>query len=230
MPARSSNESVLKSHYSRDAMGSGTSRGTSRGTKVAPAGLSEANKATKTTTAVGSSKQHTPARAFHLLRIHARRRAPPADCHSAGHDSELSGDDEDVDAELDAVLAGYEEEEVVVEERKRTCVKKCSKRSRTYGLCHFSSREEDEGQQGASCSGLSGAHGPHGSQGANNNKRSHDAFTAVHKCSPQAFLTTGPVLGDAPPSSQQQITLATPVILYDGSEEELMDTIERDFS
>nr|XP_057946027.1 uncharacterized protein LOC131140011 [Doryrhamphus excisus]XP_057946028.1 uncharacterized protein LOC131140011 [Doryrhamphus excisus] len=197
--------------------------GTSRRTKVAPAGLSEANKAAKTTAAVSTSK-HT-ARAFHLLRIHARRRAPPSDCHSAGHDSELSGDDDDVDPDLDAVLAGYEEEDMVVEERKRTCVKKCSKRSRTYGLCHFSSREEDEGQQGASHSGLSGAQGPHGSPGANN-QRSNDAFTAAHK----AFLTTGPMLGDVPPSSQKQITLATPVILYDGSEEELMDTIERDFS
>ncbi|XP_061824188.2 uncharacterized protein [Nerophis lumbriciformis] len=212
--------------------------GTSRGTKVAPAGLSEANKAAKTSTEVGSSKQHAPARAFHLLRIDARRRAPPADCHSAGHDSEHSGDDEDVDVELDAVLAGYEEEEeevVVVETRKGTCVKKSSKRSRTYGLCHFSSREEDEGQQGASSSssssssGLKGAQGPHGSRGTNNNKRSHDAFTATHNCSPRAFLTTGPTLGLHHPPPSQNIS-ATPVMLYDGSEEELMDTIERDFS
>ncbi|XP_061649670.1 uncharacterized protein LOC133487323 [Phyllopteryx taeniolatus] len=206
--------------------------GTSRGTKVAPAVLGEAKPAKKASSSGLSSKRD----AFDALRIHARRRAP-VDCHSAGHDSEFSGDDDD---DADAELAGYDEAVAAGRRRgkKNPVSKRAFTRTRTYGLCHFSSREEDEREKGASSSsssssataGLGGAQGPHGSRGAGNNKRGHDAFAPPH-----AFLSTGPIEEDVP-LSQTQTTfghstpLATPVILYDGSEEELMDTIERDFS
>ncbi|XP_057715393.1 uncharacterized protein LOC130930997 [Corythoichthys intestinalis] len=205
--------------------------GTSRGTKVAPAGLGgEAKKASST------AKRD----AFDALRTHAGRRAP-VDCHSAGHDSELSGDDDDADAELDAEMAGYDEAGTAVRRKGKknpAPSKKAFTRSRTYGLCHFSSGEEDEQPRGASSSsssGLGGAQGPQGSRGAASNKSDRDAFASPHNRSPQAILTTGPTEEDVP-LSQTQITsghstpLATPVILYDGSEEELMDTIEREFS
>ncbi|XP_061700570.1 uncharacterized protein LOC133513639 [Syngnathoides biaculeatus] len=224
--------------------------GTSRGTKVAPAGLGEAKLAKKASSSVVSSKRD----AFDALRIHARRRAP-VDCHSAGHDSEISGDgdgDEDDDADADVELdAGYGEAVDAGRRRgkKNPVSKRAFMRSRTYGLCHFSSKDQDEEQeqeqeqeqQGASStssssssssatSGLGGAQGAQGCPGTGHNKRGHDAFAPPH-----AFLTTGPIEEDAPlPQIQttfgHSTPVATPVILYDGSEEELMDTIERDFS
>ncbi|XP_077395882.1 uncharacterized protein LOC144032091 [Festucalex cinctus] len=208
--------------------------GTSRGTKVAPAGLGE-TKPAKASSSVASSKRD----AFDALRAHARRRAP-VDCHSAGNDSELSGDDDDADAELD----GYDEAGTAARPRgkkEQAASKKAFTRSRTYGLCHFSSGEEDEQQQGvsfsttsSSSSGPGGAQGPHGSREGDNNKRNHHAFTPPPNC-PQAFLTTGPIEDVAlsqtqTTSGQRTPPLTTPVILYDGSEEELMDTIEREFS
>ncbi|XP_049595795.1 uncharacterized protein [Syngnathus scovelli] len=209
--------------------------GTSRGTKVAPAGLGEGKPAKKTSSSGAPSKKD----AFDALRVHARRRSP-MDCHSAGHDSQLSGDDDDADAELDSF---GEAEEAVRRRGKKNqgASKKAFTRSRTYGLCHFSSGDEDEQQQqessaSSSSSGLGGAQGPQGSRGAGNNPRGHDAFAPPPHSSPQAFLTTGP-REDVVPLSQTQTTfghntphLATPVILYDGSEEELMDIIEREFS
>ncbi|XP_077415949.1 uncharacterized protein LOC144045040 [Vanacampus margaritifer] len=210
--------------------------GTSRGTKVAPAGLGDSKPAKKASSSVPSSKRD----AFDALRVHARRRAP-VDCHSAGHDSELSGDDDDADAEAD----GYDEAGAGARRRgkkEQTASKKAFTRSRTYGLCHFSSGEEDEQQQQqqgvsstSSSSGPCGAQGPHGSREADNNKRSHHAFAPPPKCSPQAFLTTGPIEDVALSQTQTAFgqstpPLTTPVILYDGSEEELMDTIEREFS
>ncbi|XP_019728162.1 uncharacterized protein LOC109517430 [Hippocampus comes] len=215
--------------------------GTSRVTKVAPVGFGEAKPAKNVSSSVASSKRD----AFDALRVHSRRRAP-VDCHSAGHDSGLSGDDDD---DADAELGGFDEAGAAVRpkgKKNQAASKKAFMRCRTYGLCHFRTGEEDEQQeQGASStsstpssttSGLGGAQGPHGSRGAGNKNRSHHAFAPPPQCSTQAFLTRRPTEEDGA-LSQTQATfghsmppLATPVILYDGSEEELMDTIEREFS
>ncbi|XP_030247997.1 uncharacterized protein LOC115566314 [Sparus aurata] len=213
--------------------------GTSRGKKVAPACVSEVN-ATKTA-AAGTSAKQDGSSPFKPIKIHAilrnaRNRAQP-DCHSEGHDSDFSREDDDIDGELDTVLA--DEEERGGAEVKKSPPKKTVVRSKTYGLCHF--RQEDEED-------LSSEE-PRGSHGGDRvvNKRSNDAFThfkkhtpaspSQHSSSSRGFLTRGALL-EAVPTPEKQSTfgschgssLTMPVILYDGSEEELMDTIEREFS
>ncbi|XP_069008571.1 uncharacterized protein [Embiotoca jacksoni] len=223
--------------------------GTSRGKKVAPACVSDVN-VTKTGTDIISPKQDSCP--FKPLKIHttlrnARNRAPP-DCHSEGHDSNVSGEDEDIDGELDTVLANYEERERA--SVKKTPPKKTFARSRTYGLCHFS--QEDTEDDSSSASRLQAAGRAEETCVSHcvprdENKRSNSAFTQLKKTTPacptqhnstsQAFLTTGALL-EAVPTSEKQSTfvschsspLTMPVILYDGLEEELMDTIEREFS
>ncbi|CAN9502362.1 unnamed protein product [Ophioblennius macclurei] len=212
--------------------------GTSRGKKVAPACASEVS-VTKTTTGVASPKQDT---LFKPLKIHAilrsaRNRAQP-DCHSEGQDSDFSGEDDDVDAELDTVLADYEERGERVS-AKKTPTKKSFMRSRTYGLCHFGGGDAEDERAAEPRVRHGGA--------ADVNKKSKSTFThsekhpspcpEQHSSSSQDFLTRGALFG-AVPSSEKQSTfgschspsLTMPVILYDGSEEELMDTIEKEFS
>ncbi|XP_044022842.1 uncharacterized protein LOC122861884 [Siniperca chuatsi] len=214
--------------------------GTSRGKRVAPACVSEVNVAK---TAAGGTLPKQDSSPFKPLKVHAilrnaRNRAQP-DCHSEGHDSDFSREDEDIDGELDTVLADYEERRRV--SVKKNPPKKTVIRSKTYGLCHFS-KEDDEDFS-------SRAEEPRGSHGEARdvNKRSNDAFThfkkhtpacpSQHSSSSQGFLTRGALL-EAVPTSEKQSTfgschsssLTMPVIPYDGSEEELMDTIEREFS
>ncbi|XP_029317254.1 uncharacterized protein LOC115027863 [Cottoperca gobio] len=212
--------------------------GTSRGKKVAPACVSDVN-ATKTAAGVTSPKQDS--RPFKPLKSHAilrnaRNRAQP-ECHSEGHDSDFSREDDDIDGEMDTVLADYEE-------RGRSSVKtnppkKTAIRSKTYGLCHFSQEDDKDFS----------SEEPRGSQCGSGdvNKRSSDAFTHFKKQTPaypsqqssssQGFLTRGALL-EAVPTSDKQSTigschsssLTVPVNLYDGSEEDLMNTIEKEFS
>lgn len=210
--------------------------GTSRGKKVAPACVGEVN-AAKTAAGAAPKQDSGP---FKPLKIHAilrntRNRARP-DRHSEGRDSDLSREDEDVDGELDTVLAECEERGGA----KKNPPKKAVVRSRTYGLCHFS-QEEDEDVSCAAPRGCS-----HSGSG-DVNKTSSDAFTLFQKHTPagpsqnssssQGFLTGGALLEAGPTSAKQSTfgschssSLTMPVILYDGSEEELMDTIEREFS
>ncbi|XP_070698717.1 uncharacterized protein [Pempheris klunzingeri] len=216
----------------RTDMGSGSSRGK----KVAPACVTEVTE----TDAGTSPKQDS--RAFKPLKIHAilrtaRNRAQP-DCHSEGHDSDFSREDDDMDGELDTVLADYEERGRA--SVKKAPTKKTVTRSKTYGLCHFSQEEDED---------FSSAPEPRGSHGGATvvNKRIDDAFTHFKKHTPacpsqqssssRSFLTRGPLLEAVPTSDKQSpfgschsSSLTMPVILYDGSEEELMDTIEREFS
>lgn len=223
--------------------------GTSRGKRVAPACVSEVN-VTKTGTDVTSPQKDS--RPFKPLKIHAilrnvRNRAQP-DCHSEGQDSDFSGNEEDIDGELDTVMADYEERGNV--SVKKTPPKKTFIRSKTYGLCHFSQEETEDDFNSAPRLRASGrdpeprvAH----SVSRDVNKRGNSAFThfkkhtsachTEHNSSSQGSLTGG-VLSEDVPTSEKQPTfdscrgssLTTPVILYDGSEEELMDTIEREFS
>ncbi|XP_068436965.1 uncharacterized protein [Clinocottus analis] len=208
--------------------------GTSRGKKVAPACVSELN-VTKTTAGVTSPKQDS--RPFKPLQIHTvlrntRNRAPP-DCHSEGHDSDFSREDDDIEGEMDTFQTDCKQRGGAPGKTHRP--KKTVIRSKTYGLCHFTQEEDDD---------LSSAtEEPRGSHGGPRdvNKKSGDALTPAcpsqRTSSSQGFLTRGAFL-EAVPTSEKQSTfgsghsssLTTPVILYDGSEEELMDTIEKEFS
>ncbi|XP_039898376.1 uncharacterized protein LOC120740236 isoform X2 [Simochromis diagramma] len=219
--------------------------GTSRGKRVAPACVSEVN-VTKTGTDVASPQKDS--RLFKPLKIHSvlrnvRNRAQP-DCHSEGQDSDFSGNEEDIDGELDTVMADYTERESA--SVKKTPPKKTFIRSKTYGLCHFSQEDAEDDFSSAPRLRASGrdqeprvAH----SVSRDVNKKGNSAFAHVKKhtsgCTTEhnGCLTTEALSEDVPTSEQQPTfdschgsSLTTPVILYDGSEEELMDTIEREFS
>nr|XP_020446813.1 uncharacterized protein LOC109955215 [Monopterus albus] len=219
--------------------------GTSRGKKVAPACVSEVNMSKTTVTA---SKQDS--HPFKPLRIHAilrnaRNRAPP-DRHGEGHDSDFSREGDSIDRDLDTVLADYEKEKVSA---KKTAPMKTIMKSKTYGLCHFS--REDTEEDVPSTPRLrepERAEEPRGSRSGPGdvNKRNNDAFTHfkthTSECTSHhnSFLSRGTLLEAVPTSEKQSqprrfgschsSSLTMPVILYDGSEEELMDTIEREFS
>ncbi|KAK1893607.1 Aspartyl/glutamyl-tRNA(Asn/Gln) amidotransferase subunit B [Dissostichus eleginoides] len=207
--------------------------GTSRGKKVAPACVSEL-KGTTSTSGETSPKQES--RPFKPLKIqsilrNARNRAQP-ECHSEGHDSDFSREEDDIDGEMDTVIADYEEREKT--SVKKTPPKKIVIRSKTYGLCPFSQEDEKD----FSSEEPRGSHGGSGDV----NKRSSDASTqpacpSQHSSS-QGFLTRGALLEAVPTSEKQSddqirrlaAPLSLPAIMYDGSEEELMNTIEKEFN
>ncbi|XP_041828727.1 uncharacterized protein LOC121631745 [Melanotaenia boesemani] len=209
--------------------------GTSRGKKVAPVCVSEVN-VTKTASKVASSKQDSnsfkPLKIQSVLR-NARIRAQP-ECHSEGHDSELSGEDDDIHGELDTVLADYEEREKA--SVKKTSQKKTFIKSKTYGLCHLN-QEDTEGDDSSASRLRAEEPRVFHCVPKDVNKRSNSAFTRLRQHTIQSSnqhesfsLTRGTSLEVVPTSEKQASSLTMPVILYDGSEEELMDTIEREFS
>ncbi|XP_055361792.1 uncharacterized protein LOC114848230 isoform X2 [Betta splendens] len=243
--------------------------GTSRGKRVAPARGSDAD--ARPASGVAASGPDEPK--VRAAARNERSRALPPECHSDGHDSDASAEDDAGDGDADAG----------VEERRRTRPPRKAK-ARTYGLCHFS-REDAEDDFGAE--------GPRGARGGSTdvNNGSSDALTRFKKhatrcpgpnnSSTQGFVLRGALLEAVPTSEKQSgdqntrplfpvrlrlvrgaraqqktasvaallerdnphgslslrsdgsrhgSSLTMPVILYDGSEEELMDTIEREFS
>ena len=121
--------------------------GTSRGKKVAPARVSEINVA-KRDDGDDSYSPKLESHSFRSLKIpkipnfsrvaNARNNnRAQVDCHSEGHDSDCSVEDDDIVVESDRVLAGYDEDlEDSAAKRKHGPKKSCA-RSKTYGLCHF---------------------------------------------------------------------------------------------
>ncbi|XP_029983292.1 uncharacterized protein LOC115414196 [Sphaeramia orbicularis] len=216
--------------------------GPSRGKKVAPACVSEvtvAKTAARVTATKHSGGPFRPLKIQTILRT-ARNRAQP-DRHSEGNDSECSGEDDDIDGELDTVMANYEERERA--SVKKPPSKKTFIRSRTYGLCHFGREDTDEDFSSETRIRESGSTEPRGSHRGDVNKRGYDAFSHFKKHTPlcpnehtsssQSVLTRGSLLEAVATKDKQfchNSSLTMPVILYDGSEEELMDTIEREFS
>lgn len=136
--------------------------GTSRGKRVAPVCASDV------TVAKTSPKRVN--RPFRSSKINAvlRNRAQP-DCHSEGHDSDFSREDDDIDGEMNTELADYEKRGWA--SAKKSPPKKTAVRSRTYGLCHSGQEEHD-----------SGSEEPRGSKVAN--KRSDDAFQHLKRHTP----------------------------------------------
>ncbi|KAK2825922.1 hypothetical protein Q5P01_020136 [Channa striata] len=204
--------------------------GTSRGKKVAPACVSEVK---VSPSAAGVTSPGQDGNPMTTLKTRALSRQPP-DCHSEGHDSDFSWDDED--GEQGRAAADHDRD-------RESGRKPAAKKSKTYGLCHLS-REDAEDDFGSTRLRAAGkAEGPRGSRGASGdvNKRSGDAFTHFPKrasgfqqnSSAQGFLTREASLEAVTAAEKQAFrssSLTMPVILYDGSEEELMDTIEREFS
>ncbi|KAM8914529.1 uncharacterized protein AB9W97_010038 [Spinachia spinachia] len=198
--------------------------GTSRGKKVAPARVGEVN-VTKSTSAVTCSRRDRrsskPLSVGAILRG-ARNRAPP-DCHSEGHDSDCSREDDEVDGGMDTFLAGCEDREgsaVKTNHPRKTAI-----RSKTYGLCHFGQGGEEEEEEEEDV--------PHGAS-RDVKERSRDASTPACCGQRNGFLTSG-ALSEVVPASEKQSTFGNchssplPMPVYDGSEEELMDTIEKEF-
>ncbi|XP_040056381.1 uncharacterized protein LOC120833384 isoform X2 [Gasterosteus aculeatus] len=197
--------------------------GTSRGKRVTPACVSEVN-VTKTTVGVTPSVQER--RSFKPLEVgailrNARNRAQP-DRHSDGHDSDFSGED---DGGMDTFLTDREDRErsaVKTNHAKKTVI-----RSKTYGLCHRG--EEEEEVSSAPRLRTEEASGP------NEASRSRDAFTGACPGQRNGFLASGALLEVLPASAKQSTfgschSSCLPMPVYDGSEEALMDTIEKEFS
>ncbi|KAM4541661.1 uncharacterized protein PAE49_018595 [Odontesthes bonariensis] len=220
--------------------------GASRGKKVAPVCVSEVS-VTKTGSDVATHKQDNSSQ-FKPLETHTivrnARKSAQRDCHREGHGSHFSGEDGDVDGELDIVLEDYEDRERA--SVKKTPQKRSVIKSKKYGLCHFSREDTEDDASSAPPRRASGRaeepRVPHGVP-KDVNKRSNHAFTRLKQhtpaCSNQhnSCLAKG-TLFEAVPTSEEQPTcgscqsasLTMSAMLYDGSEEELMDTIEREFS
>ncbi|RVE57419.1 hypothetical protein OJAV_G00216130 [Oryzias javanicus] len=194
--------------------------GTSRGKKVAPASVTEV----KVTGTDGS-----PLKIVNFLRNKDRS--------CAQRRSADEGDDLDCYAEEDEELSTVLAEDDCRQGMfvKKTSPKKSFIRSRTYGLCHFG--QEDTGDDISSHSrprAPARAAGPRVSRSVskdvNKDSTLHDDFSS------QNFLQKEGLF-EVVSSSERQLTLNSchhssqpTVVLYDGSEEELMDTIEREFS
>ncbi|KAM4723766.1 uncharacterized protein FYW61_014461 [Anableps anableps] len=190
--------------------------GTSRGKKVAPACVSEVR-----VSKAGGAAVHPSQQATGPLNQHKVHCAQPE-----GHGEEGAHSDGDTDGQRASV--------------RRTSPRRTFTRSKVYGLCPFSGEDnEDE----TSCSPqLEEPRGPR-SVPKDVNKRSNCVFTHRKQHTPAGFVQRHPATQrfsaagtflESEPACDKQTSgsppLPMPVILYDGSEEELMDTIERDFS
>ncbi|CAG5866562.1 unnamed protein product [Menidia menidia] len=218
--------------------------GTSRGKKVAPVCVSELN-VTKTGSAIASPKQDDPTQ-FRSLEaptaVSSVRKSARPDGSSVGHGAHSAGEDNCADRELETVLADYEECESV--SVKKTYKKRSFVKSKKYGLCHFRQDDTESDVSSAPPQRTSGgAEEPRVSPAVPKdvNKRSNLAFThsrehnnTTKACPNQqkGCLTRGTSLEAIPTSEKQpsRDSLTMPVMLYHGSEEELMDTIEKEFS
>uniref|UniRef100_A0A1A7XHS8 Uncharacterized protein n=1 Tax=Iconisemion striatum TaxID=60296 RepID=A0A1A7XHS8_9TELE len=198
--------------------------GASRGKKVAPACVTEIN-VTKTGPVASSKLDRGPFKQIKTRTAlrNARNRAQP-DNFSKAHGSDFSGDEDG------AVLADEEDRKrvfVKISPPKRTFI-----RSKTYGLCHFS-QEDNEDANGSSK--RSEKPRPGASKDVNKRKQ-HKPGASIQQDLSSHVLSAGNFVESVPTPDKQQTSschkssLTTPVVLYDGSEEELMDAIEREFS
>ncbi|XP_071221771.1 uncharacterized protein [Salvelinus alpinus] len=228
--------------------------GSSCGKKVAPASVNEINAFKRDDNTVHVSKEES--HLFKPLKIpkltnfnQSRNIAQQLDCHSEGHDSEFSVEDYDVDVELDRVLEEYDNREL--RSKRKTFAKTLLIGSDTYGFCN-SRRVHNESDfnstphlQSCELSEGTGAHCPYNGSVEVINKDKHvfHHFSKdTHIQFPSAtqendFLTKGTCVESVPRSESDSVpddshgpSLSMPVILYDGSEVDLMETIEREFS
>ncbi|KAJ8288745.1 hypothetical protein COCON_G00014040 [Conger conger] len=223
--------------------------GGSRGKKVAPASVTEVN--VYETEKDGDQKDGGLFKPFKIQKLADFNRSwsgARPDCHSEGNDSEFSADDDDIEVELDRVMAEYETRRF---NSKKGSLKKSFERSETYGFCNTS----------RACGGdLTSTHRFHSSEPPG--RTHHSSNTGSVRASDKELTTiTQPwkntqydpkshsrTFQDPPAlrkSEDQDLAeetalvpgccdapdgLTLPVILYNGSEEDLMETIEREFS
>ncbi|KAG5857444.1 uncharacterized protein LOC118222852 [Anguilla anguilla] len=226
--------------------------GGSRGKKVAPAAVTEVNvyQAEKDS-AECEQKDGGLFKPFKIQKLadfnRSWSRARP-DCHSEGNDSEFSAEDDDIEVELDRVMAEYENRRF---NSKKGSRKKSFERSKTYGFCNtsraysggdftsapqFHSSEppgrtrhpSNTGSVRASDKELSTFNQtwPNTHYDPNTHSKTFQDPPAIRKSEDQVLaeeIALVPGCCDAP-------DLTLPVILYNGSEEDLMETIEREFS
>ncbi|XP_056152363.1 uncharacterized protein LOC130126763 [Lampris incognitus] len=228
---------------------------TSRGKKIAPACVTEVNGCGRDANA-GSPKRDT--RSLKPLTTpkftkDADADAPSralSDCHSQGRDSDFSVEEEeeedddhgDVEGELDRVVSDCVEYDDRDTKRTPKTPKKSFIRSKTFGLCHLKRVHTDNGLN--STPRLQTSMKAEEACGVDVNRKNDDELGHSRKLTPprpdngqSGLLTRGPFMEPVPRSgknspfgNRHKPSFALPVILYDGSEEELMDTIEREFS
>ncbi|XP_029585716.1 uncharacterized protein LOC115172425 [Salmo trutta] len=228
--------------------------GSSRGKKVAPASVNEINafKRDDNTVHVSKVESHLfkPLKKPKLTNLNQSRNiTQQLDCHSEGHDSEFSAEDDDIDVGLDRVLEEYDNREL--RSKRKTFAKMLLIGSDTNGFCN-SRRVYNESDsnltphlQSCELSEGTGAHCPYnGSVGVINKDKNvfHHFSKDTHIQFPSGtqendFLTKGTCVESVPriesdsvPVDSHGPSLSMPVILYDGSEVDLMETIEREFS
>ncbi|KAM8833204.1 uncharacterized protein ACB058_017200 [Synchiropus picturatus] len=174
--------------------------GSSRGKRVAPACASEVSK-------TRAFKRDT--RIFKPLNIHGILRSSRAPAEDGGPDAAAAG--------------------CHTETKKSAFVK-----VRTYGLCSFGGGDSEEDPN---CTVHATIETKKSRGSGDLNKISHDAFTnftrRAHPNSTHlrpASQNRGSSLGAVSTSENHCSSLTAPEALYDRSDVELMDTIERDFS
>nr|XP_046220554.1 uncharacterized protein LOC124045304 [Oncorhynchus gorbuscha] len=229
--------------------------GSSRGKKVAPASVNEINSFRRhdNTVHVLKEERHLfkPLKITTSTNLSQSRNRAQQDCHSEGHDSEFSVEDDDIDVELNRVLQEYDNREL--RSKRKTYQTKPFIRSNTYGLC-YSSRVHNESVfnstphwQSSELSEGPGACCPDNGSVGVKDKKGIPGFYQFCKNTQIQFssgtqendlLTTGSACVESVPRAETDSvledgngpSLSMPVILYDGSEVDLMETIEREFS
>lgn len=219
--------------------------GTSRGKKVAPACVTEITVSNRDENKIHSltedQRSFQPVKIPKFSNISQSQNRAQHDCHSEGHDSEFSADEDDLDEELDRVLAEYESPKGIFSKGK-VSPKKSFIRSKTYGFCNFT-RVHNERDFNSSPHLPRPAHcektrlqlnRPEEVNKKNNgpnflHQTAHCPDYALHN-----GLLTNVVCVESDPrgdtASPGSPSVEMPVIQYDGSEEELMNTIEKEFS
>ncbi|XP_036398630.1 uncharacterized protein LOC118787245 [Megalops cyprinoides] len=225
--------------------------GSSRGKKVAPASVTEVNvyRTEKDSPECNQKENDRLFKSFKIQKLTDLSRSwgrTRPDCHSEGHDSEFSADDdEDIEAELDRVMAEYESRRY---RSSKGSQKNSFTRCKTSGF--FNSRRVYSGGDFKSTPQFSNSEQPERTHhpakvGPGSDKEDtslNQPWKNIHYLPDtrgNGFQNKDPLPlqdlarteeTDLVPGSCNEPSLTLPVILYNGSEEDLMDTIEREFS
>lgn len=112
--------------------------GSSRGKKVAPSSVNEINSFRRDDNTVHVLKEERhlfkPLKITKSTNLSQSRNRAQHDCHSEGHDSEFSVEDDDIDVELNRVLQEYDNREL--RSKRKTFAKMLLIGSDSNGFCH----------------------------------------------------------------------------------------------
>ncbi|KAI1895892.1 hypothetical protein AGOR_G00111430 [Albula goreensis] len=223
--------------------------GGSRGKKIAPASVTEVTiyrpkKDGSERDQKGDGPSVKPFKIQKLANFSRSWNGARPDCHSEGHDSDFSlDDDDDIDVELDRVMAEYENRRF---NSKKGAERKSFQRSKTYGFCN--SRKTFSGDftstphlKSSDVTERTRVPRNHSSVKTSDKEQSWKSTHYVpNTCSGIAFQDPMALDGSEGQGLAEETVLVPgccdapdltmPVILYNGSEEDLMETIEREFS